>query len=89
MLNKIKDKFSYISVVREKNKWKSMYESLNNNFMKSSYKHLLDYENQKRLIEELEEEVKRLKEFNKDIKKNMKLKSDIKRLKKGDVEQNG
>lgn len=62
MLNKIKDKFSYISVIREKNKWKSMYEDVNNNFMKSSYKQVLNFERDRRTLEDAEKEILELKE---------------------------
>lgn len=54
--------FNYTKLLQEHNTLKNKYEVLNNNFMRSSYKHILDFEGQQRLIEELRDKNKSLTE---------------------------
>lgn len=53
---------SYVELVLEKNKWKNLYEDVNNNFMKSAYKQVLNFERQQRQLEDAEEKILELKE---------------------------
>ena len=59
---------------------------IENNFKNSTYKNVLAYEQQKQMIEDLEEQLKIAKELNLDIKKARRNKATLQRLKKGDIE---
>ena len=57
---------------------------IENNFKNSAYKNVLAYEQQKQMIEDLEEQLKIAKELNLDIKKEKRNKATLQRLKKGE-----
>ena len=54
---------------------------IENNFKNSAYKNVLAYEQQKQMIEDLEEQLKIAKELNLDIKKEKKKQSNIAKIK--------
>lgn len=51
----------YVKLLKDHTELKFQYDKLNNNFMKSAYKKVLDYENAHRTIENLEAQVLNLK----------------------------
>lgn len=78
---------NYIKLLAKYNTLKNHCEMIENNFKNSAYKHVLAYEQQKQMIEDLEEQLKIAKELNLQIKKDKRRKATIQRLKKGDVEK--
>lgn len=79
--------FDYIILLQKYNTLKNHCEMIEKNFKNSAYKHVLAYEQQKQMIEDLEEQLKIAKELNLDIKKARRNKATVQRLKKGDVEK--
>lgn len=79
--------FDYIKLLQKYNTLKNHCEMIENNFKNSAYKHVLAYEQQKQMINDLEEQLKIAKELNLQIKKDKRRKATIQRLKKGDVEK--
>ena len=78
---------NYIKLLAKYNKLKLEHESLTNNFKNSAYKHVLAYEQQKQMINDLEEQLKIAKELNLQIKKDKRRKATVQRLKKGGIEE--
>lgn len=78
---------NYIKLLQKYNTLKNHCEMVENNFKNSAYKNVLAYEQQKQMIEDLEEQLKIAKELNLDIKKERRNKATLQRLKKGDVEK--
>lgn len=78
--------FDYITLLQKYNTLKNHCEMIENNFKNSTYKNVLAYEQQKQMIEDLEEQLKIAKELNLDIKKARRNKATLQRLKKGDIE---
>ena len=60
---------NYIKLLQKYNTLKLEHESLTNNFKNSAYKNVLSYEQQKQMINDLEEHLKIAKELNLDITK--------------------
>lgn len=79
--------FDYITLLQKYNTLKNHCEMIENNFKNSAYKNVLAYEQQKQMIEDLEEQLKIAKELNLDIKKARRNKATVQRLKKGDIEK--
>jgi len=79
--------FDYIQLLAKYNTLKNHCEMIENNFKNSAYKHVLAYEQQKQMINDLEEQLKIAKEQNLEIKKARRNKASVERLKKGDVEK--
>ena len=79
--------FDYITLLQKYNTLKLEHETLLNNFKNSAYKNVLAYEQQKQMIEDLEEQLKIAKELNLQIKKEKRNKATLQRLKKGDIEK--
>ena len=78
---------NYIKLLQKYNTLKLEHESLTNNFKNSAYKNVLAYEQQKQMINDLEEQLKIAKELNLDIKKTRRNKATVQRLKKGAIEE--
>jgi len=79
--------FDYIQLLAKYNTLKNHCEMVEKNFKNSAYKHVLAYEQQKQMIEDLEEQLKIAKEQNLDIKKEKRNKATVQRLKKGGIEE--
>jgi hypothetical protein len=79
--------FDYIQLLAKYNTLKNHCEMVEKNFKNSAYKHVLAYEQQKQMIEDLEEQLKIAKELNLQIKKDKRRKATVQRLKKGGIEE--
>lgn len=79
--------FNYIILLQKYNTLKNHCEMVESNFKNSTYKNILAYEQQKQMIEDLEEQLKIAKELNLQIKKDKRRKASVERLKKGAVEE--
>lgn len=78
--------FDYITLLQKYNTLKLEHETLQNHFKNSAYKNVLAYEQQKQMITDLEEQLKIAQELNLQIKKEKRRSKTIERLKKGDIE---